>query len=98
MSIELERRDYCDDDYEDNEETISPDNYCRDCGRPAVGDQCQQCGLPLCPMCSETGAGFCKRHPDEYLDGYPSMEKLDLEAIEEIVSDPRYSREKETPQ
>lgn len=37
---------------------------CR-CGRVACREACQQCGAPLCPMCFETGAGFCDHHPDE---------------------------------
>lgn len=31
---------------------------CVCCGRDPL-DECHLCGAPLCPMCSETGAGFC---------------------------------------
>lgn len=55
------------DAYEDEEELTNSGEYC-ECGRPALGDHCQQCGQPLCPMCAETGAGFCKDHPDENYD------------------------------
>lgn len=34
------------------------------CGRETAGESCEQCGQPLCPMCSECGAGFCSGHPD----------------------------------
>lgn len=37
---------------------------CR-CGRVACREACDQCGAPLCPMCFETGGGFCAKHPDE---------------------------------
>lgn len=35
------------------------------CGRETIGEGCQQCGSPLCPICFETGAGFCSGHPDK---------------------------------
>lgn len=53
---------------EDDEELCSASEYYGDCGLSVVGDHCQQCGLPLCPMCFETGAEFCKNHPDENYD------------------------------
>ena len=59
--------DVCEDD---EEELFSLDDYCVDCRRDAIGDHCQQCGSPLCPMCFETGVGFCKDHPDEHFEGY----------------------------
>jgi hypothetical protein len=37
---------------------------CR-CGRVACSEACEQCGAPLCPMCFETGVGFCEKHPDD---------------------------------
>lgn len=37
---------------------------CR-CGQIACREACEQCGIPLCSMCFETGAGFCDLHPDE---------------------------------
>jgi hypothetical protein len=40
------------------------EDYCIDCQRATVGEVCQQCGAPICPMCYEVGAGFCNEHPD----------------------------------
>jgi hypothetical protein len=37
---------------------------CR-CGRESCAEACDQCGYPLCPMCFETGGGFCDQHPDD---------------------------------
>jgi hypothetical protein len=50
-----------------------------DCGRPTVGEGCQQCGTPLCPMCFEVGAGFCGKHPDD--DFMPEKEE-DMATVE----------------
>lgn len=50
--------DWGDDPREDMEALCS-------CGRPTIGECCEQCGMPLCPMCFETGAGFCHGHPTE---------------------------------
>lgn len=33
------------------------------CLQSAGGDCCDQCGIPLCQMHQETGAGFCHEHP-----------------------------------
>lgn len=41
------------------------------CGRKTAGEGCEQCGQPLCPMCFETGAGFCSGHPDR--DYHPDV-------------------------
>lgn len=35
------------------------------CGHAASREACEQCGQPLCTMCFELGAGFCKEHPNE---------------------------------
>ena len=66
---EMNKTEHSEWNYEDEEEA-RPDDYCGECHRPTAGDHCQQCGLPLCPMCSETQAGFCKDHPDEHFEGY----------------------------
>lgn len=31
---------------------------CTDCGRDTAYDSCEQCGVPLCPMCWELCAGY----------------------------------------
>lgn len=49
-----------DEDYADEPEDLEA---CTDCDRPADGDTCQCCGLPLCSMCHELGSGFAKGHP-----------------------------------
>lgn len=78
-------------DDEDEEESTGLGDYC-ECGRATAGDQCQQCGLPLCPMCSETGAGFCKDHPDEHYedsqqgDVYENLRNATPEELLEAVS------------
>ena len=33
------------------------------CGRKTIGEGCEQCGTPLCPMHMETGANFCHNCP-----------------------------------
>lgn len=50
--------DLNDDDFEPEES-----GHCVQCSRPTSGDVCEECGLPLCPMCSECGAGFYNKHP-----------------------------------
>lgn len=35
------------------------------CGRESIAEGCEECGTPLCPMCYECGAGFCREHPSE---------------------------------
>lgn len=47
------------------------------CGRMSCAEACEQCGAPLCPMCFETGAGFCSKHPD---DNYQPHEPDETEA------------------
>lgn len=47
------------DDPDDDEPVVCP------CGRLSCAEACEQCGHPLCPMCYETGGGFCDKHPDE---------------------------------
>lgn len=55
---------YDDDDYSDREDD---DELCMSggCSQSTCGDACQECGVPLCPMCMECGAGFCGQHPSE---------------------------------
>lgn len=49
-----------DDYYEDEEEMCGEIN----CTMNAI-DQCQCCGMPLCHMHSEIGAGFCRGCPTQ---------------------------------
>lgn len=58
-------------EYEDEDEWQHDlHRSCVICGNRTVGDSCDQCGLPLCPMHWETGVGFCDTCPTE--DYYPS--------------------------
>jgi hypothetical protein len=41
-------------------------SHCWNCGRPAF-EACCCCGNALCPMCFETGGGFCT-DPDCWTD------------------------------
>ena len=41
---------------------------CIHCGAPE-SDNCNQCGIELCAMHYEIGAGFCKEHPDDEYEG-----------------------------
>jgi len=52
-----------DDDYPAD---VDDDDPVCACGRAWAGEACGQCGAALCPMCFETGAGFCSKHPDEH--------------------------------
>jgi hypothetical protein len=64
----------CGDTYCDCEEEVQywqVDKICAECGGRTVGERCSQCGLPLCPMCFETGGGFCSACPSEDRPGYP---------------------------
>lgn len=60
-----------------------PEPLCS-CGRATCGEGCQQCGLPLCPMCFEAGAGFCGKHPD---DSYRPDPHEEPEAMLEAVAE-----------
>jgi len=55
---------------EEDEVTHNDAAYTCECGRNSIGDSCGQCGMPLCPMCFESGGGFCSKHPDEDFEGY----------------------------
>jgi len=52
----------------DDEEDCEPELACIECGKQG-NDTCQECGLPLCHMHHELGAGFCKKHPSQYYRG-----------------------------
>ena len=59
------------DCYEDDErDEGSVYEACIECGDKSVGDICDQCGMPLCPMHYELGAGFCKDHPNKHFRGW----------------------------
>lgn len=49
-----------------HEYTDEDDPVACSCGRETAGEGCGQCGEDLCPMCYESGAGFCSKHPDEF--------------------------------
>lgn len=51
------------------------------CGQTTTGDNCDQCGVPLCPMHAEISAMFCDKHPDV---DYVTEEEIDAEEIEEL--------------
>jgi hypothetical protein len=75
-----------DDDYwyfedevgDDGEEWMldpPPEFACVECGEFGT-DCCQQCGLPLCSMHFELGAGFCRDHPDQNYKPYGETDEL----------------------
>ncbi len=73
---------YPEDDYEyeyyfqDEEDDYDPEGSCVECGHYPCADCCQYCGMPLCLMHFELGAGFCKNCPtDEWCE---EEESLDL--------------------
>ena len=41
----------------------SDGNPCSDCDETDVHGECDDCGTPLCYVCHELGAGFCKECP-----------------------------------
>ena len=59
---------FYDDDW--GEDVSDPLNACIDCGAEGIGEVCGQCGMPLCVMHAETGAGFCSQHPDKHFRGF----------------------------
>jgi len=59
---------YADDGFGDEDWDF--EKACINCGGQSVGDVCAQCGMPLCPMCGECGAGFCHDHPNEHFQGF----------------------------
>ncbi len=63
------RGDFDEDELDDDSEWFDdPDDVepiACPCGRVSCREACEQCGTPLCPMCFETGGGFCSKHPDE---------------------------------
>jgi hypothetical protein len=69
----MNEEDYFDDD----EEVSDPMAACHEDGRRAF-ESCNQCGVPLCPMCFECGAGFCDRHPDERFEDIEMVTKIEL--------------------
>lgn len=46
--------------YDTGEDDLDASDCCWECGREAI-TYCGCCGVPLCIMCSEMGAGFCGR-------------------------------------
>lgn len=53
--------------------TFDIDQVCVNCGSRAFED-CGFCGNPLCPMCSETGGGFCDGpHTNDQVEAYGRM-------------------------
>ena len=69
-NVDTYAESFFDDDWEDEEEVRNVENTCVDCGEQSVGDACAQCGMPLCVMCAECGAGFCELHPDKNFKGF----------------------------
>jgi hypothetical protein len=61
--------DDCFDDDDEPTGVLAESPVCGKCGRPTVGEECEACGLPLCPMCFECGCGYCakctKCHDDD---------------------------------
>lgn len=68
LELDDDGSDYWEDrSIEDEQEDW--ENVCS-CGRPG-NDYCGFCGVPLCHMCFECGAGFCSGpHTREQVDDY----------------------------
>lgn len=74
-----------DDDFDDRDDDDGAPEYddferaCNNCYRPTCGEDCQQCGAPLCPMCAETGCGFCRSCPTDDYNSYG--EEMPMEKV-----------------
>ncbi len=67
--------DEWDERYENLLDDDDWDKLC-ECGRDTCGSGCEECGVPLCPMCDEIGAGFCHHCPsDDYIPYTPSYQQ-----------------------
>ena len=65
---------YLEDDWPEDDRFLEDpwdiENLCVDCGRQTCAELCCECGLPICPMCAETGVGFCSQCPTEDFTGW----------------------------
>jgi hypothetical protein len=66
MDIDQEHEEeYDEDEWDDDWDDEDLETACGNCLAPTCGDECDECGVPLCHMCAECVANFCEKCPTE---------------------------------